>query len=230
MLPVVNAFGDIVLPEALQSAEEANFSKLYYIEKLDVLGYYNLNDTYNTGLKQLNFKHSPEYAEKLDSLKGFKKEMAGKSFWVEAAKNKNLTYDLKRKGFEIYLGSNWGQGTAMARAPKSDGEFYFNNLPTNIKQEKELPLGVSNETLFLQMSESDGTTIEDNRDDVHVFLLFKVSGTKEISFKFFSLRFGWYPKVTQQLLSATNTRIILANTKTGEVYYQKQLVGNLKRI
>lgn len=216
----------IVLPDPLQSAERANYSILYSISKLDVLEYFDLNSTYDTDLKRAVYRKTPEYSEKYNSLLKLKSEVKSKSFYV-LFDSKVPSYDIKRRGFEIDLGSNSGRGTDAARAPKSYEGFLFDELSTKTKQTYMFPKGFVDETFFLPMSETEGLIIETNRDDAIILFRFKVSGTKTVKYRYFCWSNEIY-RMSDELLSTKDARVIIANIKTGDVYYNQAMTTHQK--
>ena len=163
-------FGQQTISELIANAKEGK-EELEAIYDLNVFSYFNLSD-YDTELKQAVYKKTEEYQNKLTELKSIKAEMLKTIYYGNLANAfSNVDYDIKRKGFEINLGSNCGIGTSSARTPKSINLDYECNillkaLPTKQVAEPIMGQGGYSEKLFLPMSEETGLEIENNRESL----------------------------------------------------------------
>jgi hypothetical protein len=141
----------------------------------------------------------------------------------------NVNYDLKRKGFEIELGSNLGMGTLSARTPKSIdfsnwGTILLKALPTRQVADPIFGHGIYTEMLSLTMSEEMGLEIENDKENIQIYFFFTPIGREKTTFKFYNNTSnsyaGWY-NVTHNDLKADKVRIIIANKLSGKIYYDK---------
>jgi hypothetical protein len=211
------------LDSVLATATEAK-DQLVTIYDLDVLSYYNLTDQYDSDLKKKVFKKTIEYSDKLSELKKLKDTMLITTYYAKSDNLfENSEYDIKKKGFSLSIGGNWGQGTFSARSPKSIGlelfsSIYLKTLPTRQKENSLLGKGVYDEYIFIPVSEENGLEIENNKNNVSVFFFFIPSGKETVSFKYFCLSYGWYD-MKQTLLKSNKVRIIVANRSTSKIYF-----------
>ena len=194
-IPIIT-LGQQTISELTANAVEAT-DNIKYIYDLDIFRYFELTELYNTDLKRSVFKKTQDYQTYLIQLKNERVEMLKTTYYViQTDVFNNLNYNVKRKGFELELGSNWGIGTASARTPKS---IYIQNiLPIVLKglQTKQvaapnLGKGVMIEKLFLQMSEENGLEIENSKrneedyvndkskGDIILYYFFKPNGKEK---------------------------------------------------
>ena len=215
----VQTFGQ-TLSDLTANAQEAT-DKLEAIYDLDVFQYFNLYD-YDTELKQAVFKKTEDYQTKLAELKSAKAEMLKTTYYtsINEAFSSYTNYDLKRKGFEIDLGSNWGMGTMSARTPKSINGFLFKGLPSKQVPEPLFGQGVNSEKLFLTMTEEAGLEIENDKENIEVYFFFTPSGKEKTVFKFLNSDHNWY-NITHNDLKADKVRVVVANKSSGKIYLDK---------
>lgn len=215
----VPTFGQSISDLTANSKEATD--QLYAIYDLDVFSYFNLYD-YDTELKQSVFKKTEEYQTKLAELKSIKAEMLKTTYFTtkdEAFSDYN-NYDIKRKGFEIDLGSNWGMGTMSARTPKSINGFLFKGLPSKQVPEPLFGQGVNSEKLFLPITEEAGLEIENDKENIQIYFFFTPSGKEKTVFKFLNSDHNWY-NITHNDLKADKVRVVVANKSSGKIYFDK---------
>ena len=104
------------LEQVLEGAEKPE-GNVYTIYMMDVFSYYDLEEKYNTDLKKKVFKKTAEYGDKLNKLRKIRQKMLRKRYYV-VIEDEFPDYDIKRRGFDIFLGRNTGFGTIEARPPK----------------------------------------------------------------------------------------------------------------
>jgi len=200
---------------------------VYHIFYLDVLAYYKIND-YDTDLKKKVFKKSSEYQNHLKKLKSMRAEMLKSTYYVKLEGLFNETdYELKRKGFDITIGQNYGMGTIAAKPPKSvcvDGERSFIQLKSiPSKQVNFWEEGTKNEKLFVPVNETNGLEIEENKKNIDIYFLFTPSGQKTVKYKYNNFGFdfgGWYI-ITDKVITASKVRMIVVNRMTEKIYFDK---------
>ena len=200
--------GQQLITDITANATEEN-GKLDDIYQLNVFSYYNLEE-YDTELKKSVFKKTTEYQNYLTELKTKKAEMQKTTYYtIKTDMFNDTNYDVKRKGFEIEIGTNSGLGTFTARTPKSiylenGSRIILKGLPIKQKPEPYVAKGVFSENLFLQISEENGL--------------------EKTTFKFYNFdngRYrGWYTINNNDLKSET-VRVIVANKETGFIYFDK---------
>ena len=213
----------------LTDSAKGSTSEMEYIYDLDVFGYFHLED-YDTKLKQAVFKKTEEYQNKMTELKGIRAEMLKTTYYGKLTDVfSRQDYDIKRKGFEIELGMNWGIGTFSARTPKS---IYLENgctillkaLPSKQVAAPIIGKGVIIEKLFLAMSEESGLEIENDKENIELYFFFIPSGKEKSVFQYYNAVnnsfAGWYT-MTHNDLKADNVRVVVANKSSGKIIYDK---------
>ncbi len=124
-------------------------------------------------------------------------------------------------------------GTSSAKPPKSvsvaygfwgDAYVQFKKLPSYEETDKFFGQGIKNEILFIPVNEINGLEIEENRENIIVYYLFKPSNIETVKYKFYNNVTngyeGWYD-MTTKVMTAQTLRIIVANTNSGKIYYDK---------
>lgn len=220
------------LDAIIQKAEKADYKKLVAIYKLDVFQYFNLSQ-YDTDLKKSAFKKSDEYKDKLILLKAMKLpkkqyfieidcELSG---WSDSASGSagSLYYNMKKKGFEICLGSSPPQGiVGEGYEFKSLPLKYINAITTLVNRQ------VRDEILFIPIKEDEAIEIENGVNNIKLYLTFRVKGT--VNHKIMSTgdeyfnnpnyKLGYWGE-TQDFIIGNPIRVVLANINSGKVYYDK---------
>jgi hypothetical protein len=196
------------------------------IYNLDVFSYFELTD-YDTELKKAMFMKTKEYEDKLEELKKLKQGVEKDYYYValeeSKMKNKFEDYNMAKKGINLFLGTNMGLGAINAQAPKSVSRILFPSLSTEKSGMKTYggyaPIpGVYEEYLFLAMNEEKGLLVENNRNDIDVYFIFRIAGIETVSFKFYCINTGWW-NVKQELLKADSVWLVMGNRKTGDIYF-----------
>lgn len=231
IMPDLKGFGQQQnLSEFTKNAKEAT-GALYAVYNLDVFNYYQLKD-YETQLKQAIFKKNPEYQSLLTKLKALKADMPKSVFYLKLEeKFKNTDYDIKRKGFDVELGSNWGMGTASARPPKSiflEANIYalknyyilFKGLPSRQVPDDFMGRGVLTENMFLQINENNGLEIENSRASIDIYFFFSPNGQEIAKYRYLNSDGTWYT-LTDNLLKADTVKVVVANRMSGKIYFSR---------
>jgi len=219
------------LTTILENAEElteVEKNKILTILKLDVFGYFNLYDKYNTPLKREVFKKTSEYKDKLNELKAKKQEIQKKLYYV-TLKPDLKEYNVNKRGFDIPITSNiliYGPGS-IGPSKTVEG-VHFPSLPVKVVPWRVLGeqiKGAYIEIFFLPSKEEDALYIEDIRDKIKLFFIFKIYDTKLISWQSCEPIFSswtcylWNDKT--EVIVANSVRMVIANEKTGEVYLDR---------
>ena len=148
------------LQEVIGGMEQAD-EKVDAIYDLDVFSYFDFGDDYpETDLKKEVYRKTPEYKERLSELQKKKAQLVNTNYYVKLDEPRPFEwndYDVKRRGFDIALAENWGEGTMDARAPKSISGFLFPPLPTKNYPQKEYGQGIYEERLFPASKRGGGT-------------------------------------------------------------------------
>lgn len=219
----VQTFGQTI-SDLTANAKEGT-AELKAIYDLDVFSYFNLND-YDTELKQAVFKKTEDFQSKLTELKSIKTEMLKTTYYAKISEAFNRqNYDLKRKGFEIELGMNWGMGTMSARTPKSiyldnGGYILLKALPSKQNAAPIMGQGVYTENLFFVMSEEAGLEVENDKENIDVYFFFTPNGKEKSVFKFLNSDGNWY-NITHNEIKADKVRVVVANKSSGKILYDK---------
>ena len=209
------------LENAKELSNPSDIYKLNIIYDLDVFEYYDLSQ-YSTELEKKNFRKTSEYLGKYDELKLKKNELLHTSFFINWDCDIS-NYIIKEGGFNLSLGTNSGLGLVGAISPKTISDIYFPTLPTKRITYLENSFGtdVREEVLPIRVNEKVGSMIEENKGEISVYLIFKISGKRSISFNYLNEGDDTWYKNTQVHLFANKVVIIIANDKTGEIYFKK---------
>jgi hypothetical protein len=214
---------DTRLGQLFLGAEEPP-DDLAAIFQLDVFEYYKLGDRYDTDLKRAVFQKSDEYVEKLAQMKAEKRRLQAIDLFIVADDDDShelSSYDVKRRGFWLSLGINatgWGY---EASGPRSCRGINFPALSTTGTPFLgwEAPRGIKAEMLFIPMRPEKALAVEQSKGDAHVFFFFRLGDVREVRFKAFE-EDAWR-NVRQELPAARFVRVVVANSRSGETYFEK---------
>jgi hypothetical protein len=221
VLLCLRAVSQQTISDIISVAKEGTSDTLEMIYDLNVFDYFNL-DTYDTELKKTLFKKTTDYQNYLSQLKGMKVEMLKTTYYfILENEFTNIDYDLKKGGFVIALRENEGFGTSSAQTPKSINHILFKALPT-----KQIPLeqGITQETLFIPLSQTDGLEVENNRDNIDLYFLFTPSGKESNTFKWYVMGNNSYAglyNITLKNIYSNKVRIVVVNKVSGVIYFDK---------
>jgi hypothetical protein len=199
-----------------------NSNEAYSIIGLNVLGYYNLEDKYDTELKRKVFFESEEYKEKLRILKEYKNKLLSDKYYILINEPFDSDYDLKNKGFKSENNRNHGMGTAAAQAPKQINDIYFSSLPFIYEPDEFIHnSNLKTEYLFIPIKEKDAINIEQNPKDYCIYLVFNlISKLSKVKYKYMCLTYGWYD-MTENALAAKDVTMLVIKKSTHEILFQK---------
>lgn len=206
---------------------------IYFIYDLNVFGYFDVRG-YDTDLKKEVYKNTSEYQNYLAELKNLKNKLGQTTFYYEAKELfTEIDYDINRRGFDLQINQNWGMGTASAKPPKSvaidwgflSGVFIqLKTLPSKVVADNFFGNGFTNEMLFIPLDAESGLEIEKNKKDISVYYLFTPVTKETLKYKFYNnvsnSQRGWF-NMTDQVITSTKVRVVVANKKTGKIYYDK---------
>ncbi len=220
---------NIILDEVLTNKIEADRS-LFYIYNGNFIKYYKLEYC----IENIEaYKESSEYQNQIKELEQKKKEMFNSDYYtVLKDKFKEIDYDISKRGFDIIIGKNWGGSSVDAAHPPQsidiDWRFYksftiiLKGLPLTKKQNPLIGKGAYYEIYFIPLSEKEGSEIEENREDILIYILFTPSEMEMIKYRYCFLPNKWWNEITQQCLSSNNYRIIVADSSSQKVYFDKK--------
>lgn len=213
---------------------------LYSIFNLNVFEYFEL-DQYDTDLKRAMFKKTTEYQNYLSELINIKSDTPNSIFYIHYPNVfLDCNYNTAKKGFDIVLcsfdfdmlASNISQqkivfiespkeriasafsGAAKRRYKIEEKLIRFKSIPSRTIHTNKLSQNTT-ERLFISMSEENGLEIEENKDDIDLYLLFAPNGIEQLNSPFLK------SQSTKDVLFAEKARLIICNKKTGSVYYDK---------
>ena len=215
---IPSAYGQKDINDIISNAEVVPSYEMREIFDLDVINYYNLDETYNTELKKAVYKKTDDYKQSLAEIKQKKAEMMKSTFYKKLKGKEYIKdYDLRKKGFPVVLGDNMVLGTTY-RAPKSVDRILFAMLPTTLISD-DYDKKIKTEMLYLKVDETIGLQIEENKQYISIYFLFTPTTTEKVTFTAFNGR-EWVD-VTQKLVKANKVRVIVANDVDGDIYYDK---------
>lgn len=200
------------------SAEEIR--GLGFISNLDVLNYYHLGDQYDTELKRKLFRETQEYTDKYKELESLKRSIGKRKYFygIDLAEFRSgynwfrgYEYNLDKGGFILSVHkAQLADGTS---ALKIKDVFLpqvplKQDCPGNVWGCDPYLLAPVNEEIGLRVENSGRSPNDSNyRHVVYVYVLFDLSRVD-----------GEDGSIS---LVAGGTRILLANTETGEIYFDK---------
>ncbi|GIU70432.1 MAG: hypothetical protein KatS3mg002_1668 [Candidatus Woesearchaeota archaeon] len=138
--------------------------------KGDIVNYFSLGYRYDTPLKRKKFYETKESWVLADSLKKVKKIVLNK-WWKTEVENISVAYDLKKEALTI-----GGIDACYASTINNNmADFAGVYFPMLNKMIEVASLGILQKMhLHLRISEDDALDIENNSDNLKIFLLFKV--------------------------------------------------------
>lgn len=190
------------------------------ILNIDVFKYYNLDEQYNTQLKEKNYKSTADYQGKLNDLKSLKKELCSKTYFLDFdpfyyEKNNTFKYNLNTKTFtltneiykdEMYNGTNVIQfdniilslvnGISIRREAYSSGGVDF------IRQKID----------FKILDEQVAEIIEENRSDIKILFVFRFTNALNYPGKFFG------SSVTVPGMHGKLLKVIMYDSTNGKIF------------
>ncbi len=201
------SINEVVAGKQLITRYDSN--KVESLMKSDVIGYFKLEDIYNTDLKQKNYQKTDEYKEKLGQLSKLRDEALIKQYYVRfvgndtfETKNVIYNYDIKKQGINFKLNT----ALDLLYQPKEIEGVLFKYLPTELYK-RTLYSGdrLIDELLFIAMDEEHGALIENNKKLVDVIISFNVKDSSKQG----------------DLEANCPAALYLANRDTGEIYFEK---------
>jgi hypothetical protein len=202
----------IKIEYSTNSSDTESVEKLYNIMALNVIEYFDKSSQTDSPLKLKAYKNSDEYKEYLNELKNLKKEALRKEYYVDLPDHLE-DYDIKNKRFTILFNNKL----------YDEGHYsiYFPPLVIIRRQEKTAEineygictgntLDCYREYLIIPIkSEEKALTIENEKENIKILLLFNINE---------DLKRSVYEDQHDHIV-ANNIKLIIANNKTGEIYY-----------
>jgi hypothetical protein len=198
-------FKEVLLNNNIQKLFDKNLRNLY---GLNVLDYFKLDKKYNTPLKRKIFKKTKEYNEKLMKLTKLKSEKEKIIYYIKFKNRFNydgeeiVKYTIKKQGFTINLGL----------LMKNNFSFDFPSLPTKWKWN-------TGHFFFLPMNENIGLEIEENKKNIDLYLIFKITGIEKIEEENPAIR--TIGGMEHRDLIVNKVLLVVKNNISGMIYYNK---------
>ncbi len=189
---------------------------------LNVFEYYDLDEIYNTELKKQNYKETPDYKQKLTSLKSIKSQFEATNLYIDLSKQEEFSiydYDLNKQGFSIRIGYMLAQYEV-----NFFGCYEIKSLPAKfVLSSGYSPITNSQKLydriIFIPIRKDLGAKIEERRSQISCFLVCKPIGLKQNK-SILGLN------MFQNSISTNNVRLILIDKETNEIYFDKNyLIG-----
>jgi hypothetical protein len=199
-----------------QQITHENSQEFNHLMKLNVIGYYKMEDTYDTELKRKNYQKTNEYKENLEQMTILKRNALGKQYYIrfqgETFETEIYNYDIKKQGIilkfhsglDVQLWVNNVNLTAHQSHVIAGVLFYY--LPIQIRKWSTYSgQHFIDDLLFVPMSEEHGALKENNKKLVDVIITFNVNGSSHSDY-----------------VEAHGPSILyLVNRNTGEIYFEK---------
>jgi len=217
----INSSESKSLQEILNGIQKVE-DKMQLIYDLDVLDYYELTDKYNTDLKREMFMKTSEYSSKLEDLKKKKADLLSHQIYISDYYSHLKDYNIKRKGFDIYIGevSLFICDNAIKdKTIEWENKFkiYLEPLPIYISKS----IIFQQRYLFIPINEEKGLEIENNIENIKVYFIFKIAD-KTIQLKYIPCDIQ---QMQENIIKTNEVRIIVANEETGKVYFDKKYLS-----
>ncbi len=218
----------IQLSELLNDIEQTDSDTLFAINKLDVFKYYGLTQ-YDTELKRKAYKKSEKYAVYLSVLQEMRKQLFNKTFYFIFKDDfYNCDYKLIKGGFSYTISTSSREGYVISERPKTINSVIFPMLPTITykdesydKLRNEYPFyPYFNEDIVIPVNEDNALLIENDRENSKIYFIFNLSGCKNVVYKSKHPILG-LSYFKEEVFVASMLRIVVANTKTDEIYFDK---------
>lgn len=205
--------------------------KLISAIQLDVFKYYDLELIYSSALKRSTYIETQDYKDKLSELKLIKTDYTSHTLYLELNKDREFSigdYDLKKGGFNIYLGSDY-QGDKEQYWRTSKNDYQFRQLP--IKQlcfffpiNKVMALKIENsivKSIPRPKPIEEGTFETKKGIELKMILLFKPTGVVKI-------KYSGYFNLIRTVVTTDKVEVIILDAVTSMLYYRKSFM-NLKK-
>jgi hypothetical protein len=221
-----------LLPYAYELGQKGIYPREALLD-LDVLTYFSENiprEKIDSELKIASFKKSEEYAKKLNTMQKWRQQVFSSvyyirddqsyhdfssSFYGKTGDEHKYKYSITEQGFKIPL-LTWNNPSPMSKAiclsdfGASKTRFLIANpLPVKLNKDKD-------EYFLASIDETTALEIENNRENMQTYLFFMLNGKYENNTK---ARY-------EQILYTDKVRIVIANKKTGKIYYDRSFPEN----
>jgi len=185
----------------------------------DVFTYYKSEtEQYDTDLKKKKFKTTEEFKKLNTQIHNFSSKIRQHVFIqsLNKEKNKLSEYNIKRNGFYLYLGNNYGGDLYDAYPPKSINKILFNKLEISSEY---IDSYLKKYKVFFPCPEKVGGEIEDNLDNISLKIEYNIIGKTTKNFEYINVNdfnsVGSYT-ITQDILLGAKLKIIIHNDSTGK--------------
>ncbi|MBC7525076.1 MAG: hypothetical protein H7239_11635 [Flavobacterium sp.] len=194
--------------------KEVNFDEISNSLRLDVFSYYELHEKYDTELKKSIFKKSNEYSEKLNELIEIKKSCLNNCRYIEISKEEGFKiydYDVNKKGFLVNLGFK-----IKSEVNYFSDKYELKSIPIKISISDSQGMGelYFDRKIFFPCNENDASLLENERDIIKLYVIFKPLGVKKVKNLLF---LGYY----DDYITTNFIRFIIINSKTNKIYFDK---------
>lgn len=198
------------------------FREIKNILNLNVFGYYNIGEEYNTELKRKVYKNSEEYKGKLSELQDKKKELKNTLYYLDFEpayyeRNNLIKYNLSSKYFavtnQVYADEFYNKPSCVQfdqivfKCPNGTTVDRSLIRPTSVEFiEQRFKFKIVDEALALR--------IEEDRSKLKLLFVFKF--TEAVPYLGLDV-FG--RETTMYALLNTPVKVMAYNSETDEVYY-----------
>jgi len=173
-------------------------------------------------LKRKDFQQSSKYKKLVDSLDARRNALL--TDWSYLKLKIISDYDLAHGSFDIYEGSNVGNGTAYSSCPKTVGNVALDDMEWSTEPGSWVKLGVDgaeNTNLVFRCDEATAKEIEGARKNLDALVIFKIDGASKKTFKFFSITpFAWF-NITTDVVKTRDPVLVIWNRVNSKIVFQK---------
>ena len=193
-------------------------NQLFYLFDEDVIHYYRSELNLVTDAQRESYKASEDYPRREAEIKVKKEEMFNTIYYVEHSnpfKNKQIIFDDNR--IKIQVSTNSGNSVSEAKPPKAIKRIDLSQLPieTEDKPDSEIT-----DYLPLNLDPTSIKEVKTNLNDLALVFLFKIAD-KQITEYDFVVRDQKAWHIKDPVFSPSFLRVMLANTESGDLYYDE---------
>jgi len=203
--------------------------KLEEILYLDVRGFYDLKDQYDTELKLKYFKETEEFKNKYQELKQIKEKLMNTVSYIliDIGGSSNLSdYSLKTQTFYISIGEIF-HNYPNERYPKTINNVYVDILGIEDKR-IELVQQMYDQRFVVKMNEETAIKLENNKSETGLIYFIKPNRTQKVEYDKIDPLMQTYSKVSETLIIPEYIRIVLYNKADQDIYFDCVYATNEK--
>ena len=176
---------------------------------------------YDTELKRKQYRRSEEFKTQFAAMKETRASALKSLFYLELDDVRVPDFNVKTGRFDIVLSDNM-YGSTLGHAPKSAGPCVFKNLRTRTRPMSFMGQRIGKlkqEFLPVPVTEEAALQIEENRNDVLIYVVFRPGPEKTVKYTLLQPPRTRHRSKAKKLMCHAK-KLIIANKRTGQVYHR----------